>query len=56
MEVAAKTLALTAAELLDDATFRARVRAEFDDVRGEDYVYRPLLGDRDPPLDYRAAE
>jgi len=31
------------------------VRAEFAERRGEDFEYRPLLGDRDPPLDYRAS-
>ena len=28
-------------------------KAEFIAERGEDYVYESLLGDREPPLDYR---
>jgi aminobenzoyl-glutamate utilization protein B len=55
-EVAAKTLALTAAELLADANLRALAREEFLEARGEGFEYHPLLGDRDPPLDYRVAE
>ena len=30
-------------------------RAEFLERRGSDFEYAPLLGDRDPPLDYRAS-
>jgi aminobenzoyl-glutamate utilization protein B len=29
------------------------VRAEFDAKRGPDFVFKPLIGDRKPPLDYR---
>ena len=32
---------------------RKAARAEFDAARGPDYVYKSLLGDREPPLDYR---
>ncbi|MGD2132634.1 MAG: amidohydrolase [Maricaulaceae bacterium] len=56
MEVAAKALALTATDLLMDESLRARVRGEFEDRRGRGFTYRPLLGDRDPPLDYREAD
>jgi aminobenzoyl-glutamate utilization protein B len=56
MEVAAKTLALTAADLLADEALRNAARREFEDARGEGFDYRPLLGERDPPLDYRLAE
>jgi aminobenzoyl-glutamate utilization protein B len=56
MEVAAKTLALTAADLLADASLRAAAREEFLDARGPGFEYHPLLGERDPPLDYRLAE
>ena len=52
-QVAAKTLALMAAELFTDPELRAAARAEFDAARGEGYEYESLLGDRDPPLDYR---
>ncbi len=53
MMVAAKTLALTAIDLFQDAEAVAAARAEFDERRGPDFVYEALLGDRDPPLDYR---
>jgi aminobenzoyl-glutamate utilization protein B len=53
MLVAAKTLALTAADLYRDPELLAAARAEFEQRRGEDFDYQPLLGDREPPLDYR---
>lgn len=53
MTVAAKTLALTARDLfLQPALIDAAVQ-EFNMRRGENFQYRALLGDRDPPLDYR---
>lgn len=53
MQVAARTLALTAAELFRDASLLQAAREEFEQRRGADFDYRPLLGDREPPLDYR---
>ena len=53
MMLAAEVLAATARELYVDPTLVAAARTEFEQRRGEDFVYRPLLGDRDPPLDYR---
>ena len=55
MMVAAKTLALTAVDLFTDDAKVAAIQAEFRERRGADFVYDPLLGDRDPPLDYRAS-
>ena len=52
-QVAAKAMALMAVELFTNPDLRAAARAEFDAARGEDYEYRSLLGDRNPPLDYR---
>ena len=52
-QVAAKTLALAAIELYTNPELRAEAKAEFDQARGPDYVYKSLLGDREPPLDYR---
>lgn len=52
-QVAAKAMALAAVELLTDGDLRAAARAEFDAARGPGYQYKSLLGDRDPPLDYR---
>jgi len=52
-QVAAKAMALMATELFTNPELRAAARAEFDQARGENYEYKSLLGDRDPPLDYR---
>ena len=53
MMLAAKVLASAAAELFLSPALVAEAKAEFVERRGERFVYRPLLGDRDPPLDYR---
>ena len=53
MLVAAKTMALTAVELIENPELIDAARAEFDQRRGPDFIYAPLLGDREPPLDYR---
>lgn len=53
MMVAAKTIALSAVDLFSDAGKVAAIRAEFLESRGSDFRYEPLLGDREPPLDYR---
>lgn len=50
--VAAKTLALTGAELFRSPERIAAAKAEFDKARGPGFVYRPLLGNRAPALDY----
>lgn len=53
--VAAKTLALTAADLFRSPETLAAARAEFDRKRGDGFRYQALVGDRAPPLDYRKA-
>lgn len=53
MLVAAKTMALTAAELLANPAHIAKARVEFDAARGPNFSYSTTLGDRKPPLDYR---
>jgi aminobenzoyl-glutamate utilization protein B len=53
MLVAAKTLALTAFDLMVDPSTVLKARAEFEQKRGQNFVYRPLIGERAPPLDYR---
>jgi aminobenzoyl-glutamate utilization protein B len=52
-QVAAKTLALAAIELYTNPELREAARTEFEQARGKNYKYQSLLGDRDPPLDYR---
>ncbi len=52
-QTAAKVMTLTAIELYENEDLRVKARAAFDASRGEDYTYQSLLGDRDPPLNYR---
>ena len=53
--VAAKTLSLTGAELLSNPELIAEAKAELEARRGSDFTYRAMVGDRQPPLDYRKA-
>ncbi|MBP7704590.1 MAG: amidohydrolase [Caulobacter sp.] len=53
--LAAKTMALTAADIFSDPELIARARAELNERRGPDFTYRAMLGDRAPALDYRKA-
>ncbi|WP_031426262.1 amidohydrolase [Flavimarina sp. Hel_I_48] len=53
MMVAAKTIALTGMDLLSDPAIVAAAKKEFEEARGNDFEYVPLLGDREPALDYR---
>ncbi|MFP4340718.1 MAG: amidohydrolase [Cyclobacteriaceae bacterium] len=53
MMVAAKTLALTGIELMQNREAVAAARKEFEQRRGENFQYEALVGDREPPLDYR---
>ena len=52
-ELAAKTLTAAAIELYQNEDLVAEAKAEFEEKRGPDYEYKSLLGDREPPLDYR---
>ena len=55
MVVAAKTLALTVAQLYTSPELITAAKVEFDKSRGPNFVYQSLVGDRPPPLDYRNA-
>ncbi|GAB2708104.1 glutamate carboxypeptidase [Hymenobacter frigidus] len=52
MMVAAKTMTLTAIDLFSDEALLIKAKAEFKQDVGT-YVYKPLLGDRKPALNYR---
>lgn len=52
MMVAAKTMALTAIDVVTDPSLIARAKEEFKKDKG-DYQYKALLGDRQPALNYR---
>ena len=53
MQLAAKGLALTIVDLFTHPLYLEEAKKEFTERRGEDFVYEALLGDREPPLDYR---
>ena len=53
MLTAAKTLALTGMQLIDDPKLIANAKKEFILKRGKDFIYTPLIGDRKPALNYR---
>ena len=53
MVVAAKTMALTAAELFVNPATIVAARAEFDQSRGPNFKYSTHLGSQQPALDYR---
>ncbi len=53
MLLAAKTLALTAVDLYSNPELVAKAKKEFQEKRGSDFTYTPLLGNRQPALDYR---
>jgi aminobenzoyl-glutamate utilization protein B len=54
MLVAAKTMALTAAELFAAPSIVTAARAELTVKRGAGFTYETVLAGRKPPLDYRA--
>lgn len=49
----AKVLYLTATDIFRDKKIVKEARTEFDNRRGKDFRFIPLVGDRKPPLDYR---
>ncbi len=51
--LASKVLAMTAVDLVLDEELLLAATQEFEERRGPDFEYQPLLGDRPPPLDYR---
>jgi len=53
MMVAAKTMALTTADLFTDPAHIQKAKAELDQKRGPGFVYRTRLAERKPALDYR---
>jgi aminobenzoyl-glutamate utilization protein B len=53
MVVAAKTIAMTAVDVLTDPDLVSAAREEYLERIGPDFEYVPLQGDIPPPLDYR---
>ena len=53
LQLAAKTLALTAADFFETPELAKQAHDELIEERGADFIYTPLLGDRAPALDFR---
>jgi aminobenzoyl-glutamate utilization protein B len=53
MMVAAKTLALTGLDLFTNPQLIAEGKEEWKKLTGDNFIYKPLLGDRKPALNYR---
>jgi len=53
MMVAAKTLALTGIDLFTQPAIINRAKIEWQQAKGTDFKYIPLIGDRKPALNYR---
>jgi aminobenzoyl-glutamate utilization protein B len=53
MIVAAKTIALSAIELYNSPKVLEAAKIELETSRGPNFKYEAMLGDRDPPLDFR---
>ena len=53
MLIAAKTIALTAKDIFTDSDIIIRAKKELEERIGKNEPYKALIGDRDPPLNYR---
>jgi len=53
MMVSSKTMALTAIDLFKNPSLCEKAKMELMKKRGKDFKYEAMLGDREPPLDYR---
>lgn len=53
MMVAAKVIAMTGIDIFNSPTLIQQAKQEMDKQRGEDFQYKPLIGDNKPPLNYR---
>lgn len=53
MQVAAKTMAFSAVDLISQPQLLDKITEEFHKNRGDNFKYEPLVRDRKPPLDYR---
>ena len=52
-ELAAKTITATAIDIFKDPSIAKSAKKELDERVGKGFVYKALLGDRNPPLNYR---
>ena len=52
-ELAAKTMAATAVEIFTNPSIVQAAKNELNQRVGDDFIYKALLGERSPPLNYR---
>ncbi len=52
MTVASKTMAMTVIDIFKNPSTVDKAKAELDKRRGDNFVYKPIIGDRKPALDY----
>ena len=52
-ELAAKTIAATAVEIFTNPSIVQAAKNELNQRVGDDFIYKALLGERNPPLNYR---
>lgn len=50
---ASKVMAMTGVDLFNNPAMLEKAKAELNRLRGNDFTYKALLGDRKPSLDYR---
>ena len=50
---AAKVMALTTYDLFINKNLILKAQTEFEEKRGKNFTYNPLIGDRAPALNYR---
>lgn len=53
MILAAKVMAHTVTDWFQNPEVLKQAKAELNEKRGSDFIYKPLVGDRNPPFDYR---
>lgn len=53
---AAKVMAMTGVDLIMNPTHIVKAKEEFEAKRGKDFKYESLVGDREPPLDFRKSK
>ncbi len=53
---AAKVMAMTGVDLVMNPALITKAREEFENKRGKDFKYESLVGDREPPLDFRKSK
>ena len=53
MNNAAKIIAMTGIDIFNNPSIMGKAKKELDDFVGPGFKYKPMIGDRKPPLDFR---